>query len=245
MPQREIAGGDCGGEAVVEGFGDAQPGVDRIPTPPQRHLVQPQLAGVKEAEQLDLGERGPTQLIELVRTIFPDVPGVAGPFGPRRRQRQEVGRRDVDAAGRREQLAEVLEDRERILDMLDRLQEDDRVEAARLTVGLDQPPIESQVLAPVAKPRVVVRLRVGVDPDDAGGAARENLGAVALPARHVQHASPDDPGADPLIYGEMAAEPVVLGRNVGQRALSGERERRYAGGLIALKVGARRHRSTG
>ena len=55
-----------------------------------------------------------------------------------------------------------------VLQVLDRLQEDDRV--GRLGERLDQVALEAQVGAAVAQPRVLVRLGVGVDADDAGGA---------------------------------------------------------------------------
>ena len=69
--------------------------------------------------------------------------------------------------------AEVLEHRVRVLHVLDRLQEHDRVEGARLAEGLDHPALEAQVLAHVAQAGVLVRLGVGVDADDTAAAARD------------------------------------------------------------------------
>ena len=59
----------------------------------------------------------------------------------------------------------MLEDRAGVLDVLDRLQEDDRV--AGLGEALDQVALEAQVGPRVAQPGVLVGLRVGVDADDA------------------------------------------------------------------------------
>jgi hypothetical protein len=56
---------------------------------------------------------------------------------------------------------------------------------------------------------------------------------------------PGDAGADPLIYGEMATEPVVLGGHIGERPLSGQLERGDAGGLVSLNVGVHWHDPTG
>ena len=118
--------------------------------------------------------------------------------------------------------------------MLDRLQKDDRVAGGG--EGLDQGALEAQVRPHVAQPGVLVRLRVGVDADDLGRRAREDVGAVPLAAGQVGDPQPDDTGADPLIHGEVATEPVVLLRHVGQRALTGELERRHAGWLMLLDV---------
>ena len=46
--------------------------------------------------------------------------------------------------------------------------------------------------------------------------------------------SPAQPLGDPLVDREVAAEPVVLGRDVRQRALAGELERRHALRLALL-----------
>ena len=128
----------------------------------------------------------------------------------------------------------MLEDRAGVLHVLDRLQEDDRV--AGLREALDQVSLVAQVGAHVAQPSVLVRLRVGVHPDDARGRRGEQVGAVALAAGHV-----DDPLAggsrrDPLVDSQVAPEPVVLLGHVGQRPLAGQRQRRHPGGLVELDV---------
>ena len=119
-----------------------------------------------------------------------------------------------------------------VLDVLDRLQEDDGV--AGLGERLDQVALEAQVRARVAEPRVLVRFGVGVDADDARGAAGEDVGAVALAAGHVDDALAADPPGDPLVDDQVAAEPVVLLGHVGQRPLAGQRQRRHPRWLVQL-----------
>ena len=165
LAQREIGGGDRRGEAVIERLGQAERPVHLVPAELDRQLVGAQPAGVEEAEELDPVEVRLAELPELRRPVLLDVPGVLRFLGPRRRQRQQVRRRDVgDPAGLEHRL-EVLEDRPGVLHVLDRLQEDDRV--AGLGEALDQVALVSQVVADVAQPGVLVRLRVGVDADDA------------------------------------------------------------------------------
>ena len=53
-PEREVAGRDGRREAVVERLRDPQPGVNRVPARAlDRELVQPQLARVEQAEQVE------------------------------------------------------------------------------------------------------------------------------------------------------------------------------------------------
>src|SRR4029450_4359226 len=56
--QAEVARADRWDEAVVEGPGDPQGAVDAVPAEPDRQLVDAQLTGVEEAEQLDAPEGG-------------------------------------------------------------------------------------------------------------------------------------------------------------------------------------------
>jgi hypothetical protein len=125
----------------------------------------------------------------------------------------------------------------RIVDVLDRLQEHDGVVAPGLAVVLHHPPLEMQVLGGVAQAGVLEGIGVGVDAQHALCAPGQHGGAVALAAGHVEHALADHPRRDPLVDGEVAAVPVVLGRDIGQRALAGEFQRWHAGGLIALQMG--------
>jgi hypothetical protein len=124
-----------------------------------------------------------------------------------------------------------------VLQVLDRLQEDDRFRWR--TEAFDQVALEAEVLASVAKPCVLVRLRIRVDADHACGGAREHVGAVALATGHVDHAQATHAPRDPLIDHEVAPEPVVLLWDVRQRALAGERQRWHAVWLVCLDIGRR------
>src|SRR5262249_23835294 len=104
---------------------------------------------------------------------------------------------------------------------------------------------EAQVLGEVAKPRVLVRLGVGVDADDARRRPGQDLRAVALAAGHVDYASADDARADPLISGKMASKPVILGRHVRKSALPCQLQRGHAGGLVPLNKRVQLHRRKG
>ena len=66
--------------------------------------------------------------------------------------------------------------------------------------------------------------------------ASEAICAVALATGKVNYALATDPVADPLIHGEMPAEPVVLLWNVGQSAFSGQLERGHSLWLVLLDV---------
>ena len=83
---------------------------------------------------------------------------------------------------------------------------------------------------------MLVGLGVGVDADDRGGRPRQHLRPVALAAGHVDHAQSRHPRADPLVHRQVALEPVVLDRDVRERALPGELERRHARRLVLLNV---------
>ena len=84
---------------------------------------------------------------------------------------------------------------------------------------------------------MLVGLGVRVDPDHLGRAPGEHRRAVSLAAGEVGDPRPGDPRGDPLVDGQVAPEPVVLGGHVGQRALAGERQRRHALGLVLLQMG--------
>ena len=242
--QREVPGGDRRGEAVVERARQAEARVDGVPAQSQGDGVGAEAAGVEEAEHLDGGEVRRAERAELLGAVLLHVPRVPRLLGARRRERQEVRGGDVGHAPGEEHPAEVLEDRVRVLDVLDRLQEDDGV--ARLGEGLDRRALEAQVLPRVAQPRVLVGLGVRVDADHRGGAAGEHLGAVALAAGHVDHPTADRPRRDPLVDREVAAVPVVLLGHVRQRSLAGELERGHPGRLVALHVaGGGRHGGEG
>src|SRR5262245_51934375 len=96
--QREVAGGDRRGEAVVEGPGQPQRPVHAIPAEPDRDLVRAQLAGVVEAEQLDSLEVVLAELPELGRAVLAHVPGVVRLLRAGGRQGEQVRGGDVDGA---------------------------------------------------------------------------------------------------------------------------------------------------
>ena len=208
--------------------------MDPVPAQLQGDLVGAQPAGVEEAEQLHPLEALLAEGAELPGPVLAQVPRVVGLLGAGRRQGEQVRGGDVgDPAGGQHRL-EALEDRARVADVLDRLQEDDRV--AGLREALDQVALEAKVGPHVAPPRVLVRLRVGVDPDHALRRARKHVGAVALAAGHVDHAPAGGPRRDPLVDGQMPPVPVVLLRHVGQRPLAGQRQRRHPRRLVQLQV---------
>ena len=66
--EAEVGGGDRRREAVVEALGEPEALVDRVPAEPDRDLVDAQLAGVEEAEQLDPLE---VRLAELAELLLP------------------------------------------------------------------------------------------------------------------------------------------------------------------------------
>src|SRR5882757_4737581 len=63
--QLEVRGADRRNEAVVERLGDSQRWVDPAPAELVGDLLGSQLAGVEEAEDLDLGEMRRQQLVVL------------------------------------------------------------------------------------------------------------------------------------------------------------------------------------
>ena len=60
--------------------------------------------------------------------------------------------------------------------------------------------------------------------------------AVALAAGEVDDPPAADPRGDPAVDDQVALEPVVLLRHVGERALAGQLQGRDAGRLVALEV---------
>ena len=234
-PEHEVGGADRRREAVVERLRDPQQRMDPVPAQPDRALVDRELAGMEEPVDLDRAERRLEHGPVLGDRVLAEMPGVVRLLGALGREGEPVRRRDERQRGGRRDRAEQ---RRNILDVLDRLQEDDRVE--RSGDVLDEIALESQVRAHVAGLRMIVGLRVGVDPDDLGGPVGEDIGSVALPAGEVGHAHPVDPRRDPLVDGEVAAEPVVLLGHVGERPLTGQLERRDALRLAGLDVAPRR-----
>src|SRR5215211_4664334 len=138
----EVRGGDGCDEAGVEGLRDAQRGVDAVPAEAQRELVDAQLAGVVDAEGLHPREMPLEQGPELPERVFAQVPRVIGLLGAWGREREPVRGRDV---GEWRRGREAPQQGRGLVDVLDRLQEDDRV--AGLVELLDQPTLEAQVRA--------------------------------------------------------------------------------------------------
>ena len=87
---------------------------------------------------------------------------------------------------------------------------------------------------------MLVRLGIAVDPYHAGGVTGQHIGPVALAARHVEHDRTGNPRGDPFVHRQMPAIPVVLGGDVGERALTVQLERRDSRGLVLLYVQAHR-----
>src|SRR5829696_451511 len=123
----EVGRGDRGDEAVVEALGQPQRLVQGIPAEPDRELVQAQLARVKEPQQLDLAEMGLEQRAVLARVVLAQMPGVFGLLGAGGRQGEQVGRGDVGDGG---DGGDPLQQAIWLVDVLDRLQKDDRVALA-------------------------------------------------------------------------------------------------------------------
>ena len=122
---------------------------------------------MKDAKHLDAREVAPQERTVLGDRVLAQMPRVIGLLGAGRGERQPVRRRDV---GQRRGGREALQQTARLVDVLDRLQEDDRV--ARPLELLHQTTLEAQVSKPVAQPGVLVGLRVCVHPHHLGGCPR-------------------------------------------------------------------------
>jgi hypothetical protein len=208
-----------------------------------RELVHPQLARVEQAEQLDPLEARLAQRAELVGAELAHVPGVVGLLRAGRREREQVRRRDVGGAARPQDRAEVVEHGLRVLEVLDRLEEDDRV--ARLRVRLDEVAREADAGPRVLDAGVLVRLGVRVDAHGAGGALGEHRRPVALAAGHVDHVEAAAALGHPAVDRQVAAVPVVLGRHVRERPLARQAERRDPRRLVLLRVARERGQGGG
>jgi hypothetical protein len=117
---------------------------------------------MEQAMELDGAEVRRAQRAELLGPVLAQVPRVARALGPGGRQREHVGRRHVRRAAGAQHALDVLEHGIGVLDVLDRLQEDDGV--ARLGVHLDHVAHEAQVGRAVAQPRVLVRVGLASTP---------------------------------------------------------------------------------
>src|SRR6266487_9359 len=70
VPQREVRSGDRRREAIVKRLGHSQPLVHMVPAKLDCDLMGAQLAGVKEAEQLDSREVRLAEGAELLGAIL-------------------------------------------------------------------------------------------------------------------------------------------------------------------------------
>ena len=109
--------------------------------------------------------------------------------------------------------------------MLNRLEEDDGV--ARLLVAVDQRPLKAEPGPRIAGLGVGVSVRVCVNTDDIGRAAREHGTSVALAAGQIDNLKAANTRPNPLIDDGVAPVPIVLLGNVRQRPLSGQLKRRH------------------
>ena len=233
--QAEVRGGDRGREPVIEATCQAEPSVEAIPPRAQRELVYAQLVRVKEPVQLDGLEVRTTELLELLAAVLVYVPGVVRAGRAAWCERQHVRRRHEHRPLLADERTEMVEHRTRVLQVLDRLQEHDRV--GRLGEPVDEIARVAEVRAGVAQAGMLVCLGISVDADDVRCGASEHVRAIALAAGHVDHALAPYLLRDPLVHDEVAAVPVVLLGNVRERALTRQRQRWDAVGLVALTVG--------
>ena len=121
------------------------------------------------------------------------------------------------------------------MDVLDRLEEDDGVDG--LIEVLDEAALEAQVGAAIAGAGVLEGLGVRVDPGHLGCPAGEQVRAVALAGGEIDDAHAGAALGDPLIDGDVAAVPVVLLGDVGERALARQLEGRDSLRLVGLQIG--------
>src|SRR3954451_6367072 len=133
IAQLEVAHRDRRREPVVEALRNPELRMERVPAGTDRQLVDAELARVEKPVHLDAAERALTELAELRGAVLLDVPRIARSLGALRREREHVRCRDVRDPARSQQRAEVLERGLRVLQVLDRLQEHERI--ARLRVG--------------------------------------------------------------------------------------------------------------
>src|SRR6266550_4937563 len=68
--EREVGRGNRGDEAVVEALGETERRVDAVPARADRELVEAELAGVEEAEELDALEVGLEQVAVLAGVVL-------------------------------------------------------------------------------------------------------------------------------------------------------------------------------
>src|SRR5215208_502341 len=92
--QPEVRGGDRRDEARVERLGDPKRRMGAIPSGAQRQVVEAQLEGMNDAQDLDSREVRLQQLAILAQRVLAQVPRILRLLGTRRGERQPVRRRD-------------------------------------------------------------------------------------------------------------------------------------------------------
>ena len=122
-------------EAVVKRSCDAEGGVDPVPACAQRELGSAACAR-KSARAARRRRRRSRTALELLRAVLAQVPGVVRLGRAWRGERQHVRRGDVGRPAVGEHGPEVAQQRQWRLDVLDGLEEDQRV--AGLGVALDE-----------------------------------------------------------------------------------------------------------
>ena len=105
--------------------------------------------------------------------------------------------------------------------MLDHLEVDHHVELGVGQRQLGQIAL-SHVDPGVAGPNVGYRRLVVVQPDDPARDVGDQVGAVALAGAGLEHVTPRTAVGQPLVDHLVAAEPVVLLRQAGDRAFPGQ-----------------------
>ncbi len=233
--QREVRDGDRRREPVVEAARQAEARVQRVPAE-RAARARARAACARGTARTCARSRKCARhsRSNSARRYSCTCHGLPERAAPARRERQHVRRRDVDDS--------VLLGDERA-----RSGRAPRPGPVRCSIvcrnttasaGSEKVSISSRAkrrfARAVAQARVLVRLGVRVDADDARRRAREHVRAVALAAGHVDHAQAGELRRDPLVDDEVAAKPVVLLGHVRQRALAGQRQRRHAVGLVAL-----------
>ena len=161
-----------------------------------RELVGAQLAGVEEAEQLDLAEvRARSSSRYSAARYSRRCQGLSDFSAPWRREREPVRRRDVgDRPALPATSREVLEDRARARGRA-RSSAGRRPRRSGSAKSSTRSRSKRRFGPRVAQPGVLVGLGVGVDADDLAARAGEHVGAVALAAGEVDDPQAADPRA--------------------------------------------------
>ncbi len=193
-----------------------------------------------QTKDLDGAEMRFEQGSVLIRVVLTEMPRIVRALSAIGREGQSIRGRDV---GDRSRTRDTLEQGGGLLDVLDRLQEHDRI--AGPGEILDQVTLEVQIRPSVAGLRMLIGLRVRVDTDHLRGGVGQGVRPVTLTTSEIGDAQPPHTLSDPFVDREMAAVPVVLLRHVWQRPLTRKAQPRDTGRLISLQVVAFHRRADG